>query len=230
MCRCLPPSLRPSPVIRRVGVRISTFEACSSFTRVTARWLAQPPKAAFVTRLRSRQSPSKTARQLPGLSTTPCVEPSSTGDARRRGARVTGTAYQIPKPDATQLKPKMVQFLAPIQLKSLARRQNCKAAESAANRRSPRSMIGAGAPDRIRTCGLCLRRATLYPAELRAHHFPADENGGISPIDEFGAEGNSPPPRFFTRRAARAPGRRRNSADSAPRCRKAASPRRGRWC
>ena len=46
MCRCLPPSLRPSPVIRRVGVRISTFEACSSCTRVTARWLAQPPKAA----------------------------------------------------------------------------------------------------------------------------------------------------------------------------------------
>ena len=24
-----------------------------------------------------------------------------------------------------------------------------------------------GAPDRIRTCGLCLRRAALYPAELR---------------------------------------------------------------
>ena len=97
MCRCLPPSLRPSPVIRRVGVRISTFEACSSFTRVTARWLAQPPKAAFVTRLRSRQSPSKTARQLPGLSTTPCVEPSSTGDARLRGARVTVTVPSFRK-------------------------------------------------------------------------------------------------------------------------------------
>src|SRR4051794_16297057 len=27
--------------------------------------------------------------------------------------------------------------------------------------------LGCGAPDRIRTCGLCLRRATLYPAELR---------------------------------------------------------------
>ena len=30
-----------------------------------------------------------------------------------------------------------------------------------------------GAPDTIRTCDLCLRRATLYPAELRAregHH------------------------------------------------------------
>jgi hypothetical protein len=24
-----------------------------------------------------------------------------------------------------------------------------------------------GAPDRIRTCGLCLRRAALYPAELQ---------------------------------------------------------------
>jgi hypothetical protein len=26
-----------------------------------------------------------------------------------------------------------------------------------------------GAPDRIRTCDLCLRRAALYPAELRVH-------------------------------------------------------------
>jgi hypothetical protein len=26
----------------------------------------------------------------------------------------------------------------------------------------------AGAPDKIRTCDLCLRRAALYPAELRA--------------------------------------------------------------
>src|SRR6478609_2156820 len=28
---------------------------------------------------------------------------------------------------------------------------------------------GSGAPDRIRTCDPCLRRAILYPAELRAH-------------------------------------------------------------
>src|SRR5207237_10363242 len=27
--------------------------------------------------------------------------------------------------------------------------------------------VESGAPDRIRTCGLCLRRAALYPAELR---------------------------------------------------------------
>ena len=34
-----------------------------------------------------------------------------------------------------------------------------------ANGRSPATR--AGAPDRIRTCDLCLRRAALYPAELR---------------------------------------------------------------
>jgi hypothetical protein len=50
---------------RRVGIRIVTFEACSGFTRVTARRIAQPPKVTFVTRLQSRQLPSKTARQLP---------------------------------------------------------------------------------------------------------------------------------------------------------------------
>ncbi len=31
-----------------------------------------------------------------------------------------------------------------------------------------------GAPERIRTFDLCLRRAALYPAELRAHSKPAD--------------------------------------------------------
>jgi hypothetical protein len=53
----------------RIGFRDFTFEACSGFTRVTARRVAQPPKAAFVTRLRSGQSPSQTARQLPDPST-----------------------------------------------------------------------------------------------------------------------------------------------------------------
>ena len=44
-------------------------------------------KAAFVTRLQPGWLPSKTARQLPGPSTTSWVEPSSTGNTRRRGAR-----------------------------------------------------------------------------------------------------------------------------------------------
>src|SRR3954463_3144820 len=78
------PLTRPSPFPRRVGIRIFTFEACSGFTRVTARWIAQPPKAAFVTRRQPSQLPDQTARQLPEQSTTLRVEPSSTGDTRRR--------------------------------------------------------------------------------------------------------------------------------------------------
>ena len=39
----LPHSTRPSPNSGWVGIRIVLFEACSGFTRVTARTLAQPP-------------------------------------------------------------------------------------------------------------------------------------------------------------------------------------------
>ena len=68
------PCARPSPYSRRIGIHIIPFEACSDFTHVTARWIAQPPKAAFVTRLRPGQSPSQAARQLPDQSTTLWVE------------------------------------------------------------------------------------------------------------------------------------------------------------
>jgi hypothetical protein len=78
--------MRPSPNSGRVGIRIVLFEACSGFTRVTARTLAQPPKAAFVTGLRRNQLPGHAARQLPAQSTTRWVEPSSTGVSRLRGA------------------------------------------------------------------------------------------------------------------------------------------------
>src|SRR5262245_37571409 len=78
--------MQPSPNGRRVGIRIVTFEACSGFTRVTARRIAQPPKVTFVTRLQSRQLPSEATRQLPDLSTIIRVEPSSTGDSRLQGA------------------------------------------------------------------------------------------------------------------------------------------------
>ena len=37
------PLMQPSPIGRRVGIRIVTFEACSGFTHVTARQIAQPP-------------------------------------------------------------------------------------------------------------------------------------------------------------------------------------------
>jgi hypothetical protein len=70
------------PIGRRVGIRIVTFEACSGFTHVTARGIAQPPKAAFVTRLQ----PDQAARQLPDQSTTLRVESPSTDDPRLRSA------------------------------------------------------------------------------------------------------------------------------------------------
>ena len=69
-----------------VGIRIVAFEACSGFTHVTARRIAQPPKAAFVTRLQPCRLPGRTARQLPDQSTTLWVESSSTSDPRLRGA------------------------------------------------------------------------------------------------------------------------------------------------
>jgi hypothetical protein len=92
------PTVLPSPYRGRVGIRNFTFEACSGFTRVTARRVARPPKAAFVTRLRSSQLPNQTARQLPDLSTPIWVAPSSTGhpclfgahrDIRERGSDIT---------------------------------------------------------------------------------------------------------------------------------------------
>ena len=88
------PLIRPSPIPRRVGIRIFTFEACSGFTRVTARWIAQPPKAAFVTRLQPSQLPDETARQLPEQSTTLRVEPSSTGDSAV-GAHWEASGYTV---------------------------------------------------------------------------------------------------------------------------------------
>src|ERR1700719_3048566 len=68
------PLIQPSPNGRRVGIRIVTFEACLGFTHVTARRIAQPPKATFVTKLQPFQLPGRTARQLPDQSTTLWVE------------------------------------------------------------------------------------------------------------------------------------------------------------
>src|SRR5207302_6415566 len=42
--------VQPSPVNRRVGIHIFTFEACSSFTRVTACRIACPPKSGLLSR------------------------------------------------------------------------------------------------------------------------------------------------------------------------------------
>ena len=44
----LPAGRRPSPILRRVGFRVSRFEACSAFTHVPACMVAKPPKAAIL--------------------------------------------------------------------------------------------------------------------------------------------------------------------------------------
>ncbi len=101
--------MQPSPSFSRVGIRDFTFEACTGFTHVMARRVARPPKAAFVTRLRSGQLPNPTARQLPDLSTTIWVEPSSTGDPRHRGA-LNGETYRA------RIERKLTQAFSPVSL------------------------------------------------------------------------------------------------------------------
>src|SRR5262249_28453791 len=73
------PLMQPSPSDRRVGIRIVTFEACSGFTHVTARRIAQPPTVTFVTRLQPRHCTTellvsyRTYRQLSGWNPPPLV-------------------------------------------------------------------------------------------------------------------------------------------------------------
>src|SRR5947209_20563159 len=65
--RCLlVPSLsaRPSPCFCRVGIHIVTFEACSSFTRVTACTIAAPPYVAVNATRHPSQFPAENPRQL----------------------------------------------------------------------------------------------------------------------------------------------------------------------
>jgi hypothetical protein len=58
-------SVLPSPLSGRVGVHITTFEACSSFTRVTACTVAHLPYVSLIARLRPGQFPGSGARKLP---------------------------------------------------------------------------------------------------------------------------------------------------------------------
>src|SRR5262245_4579924 len=71
---------------RRLTSR-APYKACSGFTHVTARRIAQPPKVTFVARLRPGQLPDQAARRLPDLSTIIRVRSSLTDGSRLRGAR-----------------------------------------------------------------------------------------------------------------------------------------------
>src|ERR1700686_2655306 len=68
---------------------LSPHTPCRSpgaLTHVTARRIAQPPTATFVTRLQPFRLPGRAARPLPDQSKTLWVESSSTDDSRLRGA------------------------------------------------------------------------------------------------------------------------------------------------
>ena len=67
--RSLPGRWQPSPLFGRVGLRIARFEACSTFTRVAARMVAEPPRAARCTGvLQSKSLPPSTAPIATGWS------------------------------------------------------------------------------------------------------------------------------------------------------------------
>ena len=72
--RSLPDRWQPSPIFRRVGFRVTRFEACAAFNVVAARVVAEPPKAALCRRSASadvvtsivRSDCYRLERQLPG--------------------------------------------------------------------------------------------------------------------------------------------------------------------
>src|SRR5262245_7672216 len=64
-------SVLPSPLSWRVGAHITTFEACSSFTRVTACRVAHPPYVGFIARLHPGRFPDSGARKLPSSTNNP---------------------------------------------------------------------------------------------------------------------------------------------------------------
>src|SRR6202163_1509196 len=83
-------SARPSPVNRRVGIHDFTFEASSSFTRVTACKIARPPKGGLLSRGFDLAShPTKPLGSYHVLPTTTWMDPPSIGDLRRWGALLT---------------------------------------------------------------------------------------------------------------------------------------------
>jgi len=86
-------SARPSPVNWRVSIHDFTFEACSSFTSVTAYWVACPPKGGLFSR---GFDPASCPTAPPGSyhvsPTTTWVDPPSTSDLRHWGAQSTKSA------------------------------------------------------------------------------------------------------------------------------------------
>jgi hypothetical protein len=94
------PLTRPSPSLRRIGIRNFTFETGPGFPHVTARWMTQLPKAAL-----SRGSDPTGCPAEPLVSGQVnrhpfWVDPSSTDDTPRLGTR--GVPGSVVSSDAAQ--------------------------------------------------------------------------------------------------------------------------------
>jgi hypothetical protein len=95
-CACrLPPRSRGNG--RRVGIRIVTFEACSGFTHVTARRIAQPPTGDLC-----HEAPTHAVTCISRSSATGSIDnsrgdSSSTDDSRLRGALPIGDSCAAAK-------------------------------------------------------------------------------------------------------------------------------------
>jgi len=86
ICRLLPRPTRPSPFLRRVGIRDVTFEACSGFTHVTPAGLLDRPRRPSSRGFGTASQPAKPLVSYQSKPTTLRVEPPSTGDTRPLGA------------------------------------------------------------------------------------------------------------------------------------------------
>ena len=84
--RLLPRSTRPSPNLRRVGVHIFTFEACSGFTRVRPARSLNRPRRPLSQGFGPAGCPTRPPVSYQIKPTTVWVDTSSTGVTRRRGA------------------------------------------------------------------------------------------------------------------------------------------------
>jgi hypothetical protein len=79
---CFDDRCQPSPFVRRVGVHGTTFEACSGFTRVTARTIANLSNEAVRPRLHRLRYRRHCLGRYRGAPTSPRVELASTGSPR----------------------------------------------------------------------------------------------------------------------------------------------------
>ena len=81
--RPLPGRWQPSPLFRRVGLRVARFEACSTFTRVAARMVAEPPKAARCTEVLQPKSLPPSAAPIATGWSDPCRAGFAPAEGRR---------------------------------------------------------------------------------------------------------------------------------------------------